>query len=112
METTFYNNSGIYDFYLKSLGHKFENSFPLSFHRHTLNESIFFSQLSNNSIIGFSVEKMSVLIQSSLENFHSKRINEIFVDENVLYSCSNDSSVKIWDLNSNKIIKTFKSFVY
>ena len=112
METTLNNNSGIYDFDIKSLGPKFENSFPLSFQRSPFNQSIFFSQLSNNSIIGFSIEKMSILFQNSLEDYHTKRINEIFVDDNVLYSCSNDSSVKLWDLNSNKLIKTFRSFLH
>lgn len=43
------------------------------------------------------------------ENKHTKRINDIFIDENVLYTCSNDASCRLYDLKTNKLIKSFKS---
>lgn len=99
----------IYDFYLQSLGDKYQSAFPLSFYREQRTNSCFFSQLTNNSIISFNLDQGSLQITGIVEDPHEKRINEIFVEENVLFSCSNDSTVKLWDLNANKPIKTFKS---
>jgi len=41
------------------------------------------------------------------ENVHKKRINEVFIENSILYSCSNDGSVRLFDIKSNKIIKRF-----
>lgn len=97
------------DFYLETIGEKYCNAFPLSIHSYNLKNSCFFSQLTNNSVISYTIEKGSIEILNLIDNLHDKRINEIFVDENVLFSCSNDCTVKLWDLNSNKLIKAFKS---
>jgi WD40 repeat protein len=45
---------------------------------------------------------------SLMEDMHKKRINDIVIEDKVLFSCSNDGSVKIFDLNSNKQIKKFQ----
>ena len=92
---------------LNELGNIYEASFPLSFFPLD-KEPLVFSALSNNYIIGFDYGKGGMNIICSLKN-HERRINEIFIYENVLYSCSNDSTVCVWDLNSNKLIRTFKS---
>lgn len=102
-------NPEIYDFYLQTLGEKYQSAFPLSFYRDQIRKSCFFSQLTNNSIISFDLDQGSLQITGIFEDSHDKRINEIFVEENVLFSCSNDSNVKLWDLNTNKLIKSFKS---
>ncbi|EAR88171.2 WD domain, G-beta repeat protein (macronuclear) [Tetrahymena thermophila SB210] len=41
------------------------------------------------------------------ENKHTKRINDIFINENVLYTCSNDKQCRLYDLKANKLIKAF-----
>ena len=43
------------------------------------------------------------------ENFHKKRINEVLAEGPVLYSCSNDGSVVLFDLNANRLIKKFQT---
>ena len=40
---------------------------------------------------------------------HKKRINDILIDSNVLISCSNDKTVKLFDLSANKPIKSFNT---
>ena len=99
-------NPEVYDFYLQTLGEKYQNTFPLSFHQ---KNKAFFSQLTNNSIISYVFDQGALQIINMIDDIHEKRINEIFVDENVLFSCSNDSTIKLWDLNTNKLIKAFKS---
>jgi len=81
----------------------------MSLQRNPMNQSFFHSQLSNNALFSFSIGEGAIKSESLINQAHEKRINEIFVDENVLYSCSNDSTVKLWDLNTNKMIKSFKS---
>ena len=100
------------DFSINSLGEAYSNSFALSFQKSPLKTNDFYMNLSNNSIIGLSIENGgSMRLLNKLENVHDKRINEILIDDNnVLYSCSNDFTVKLFDLNSNKPIKVFKSF--
>lgn len=41
------------------------------------------------------------------EDMHKKRIYEIFAQDKILYSCSGDGTAKIFDMNSNKLIKKF-----
>lgn len=95
---------------LNDLGNIYETSFPLSFFNFD-KEPLIFSALSNNYIIGLDYGKGGLNLICSLKN-HERRINEMFIYENVLYSCSNDSTICIWDLNSNKLIKTFKSSLF
>ena len=52
-----------------------------------------------NLIFNFLYKGISLL--NKLENCHEKRINEIMVDENILYTCSNDFTVKLWDIRNN-----------
>lgn len=102
------HDSILCDFSLKSINESFSNTFSMSIKQNPQNPSYFHSQLSNNSLISLSVGE-GIKAEAIIDNAHDKRINEIFADENVIYSCSNDCSVKMWDMNSNKLIKAFKS---
>lgn len=94
------------------LRYTLENSnagFPFQICFSDLHPNIFASSFSNNSVAFFDVGKGSLIRSFSLEGLHEKRINEIFIDESVLFSASNDGSVKLTDIRENKLIKTFKS---
>lgn len=92
---------------LSTLGENYKNTFPFSFFIQP-ETNFLFSSLSNNYISIFDLNKGNFNLINSIMP-HTKRINEIFVQENVLFSCSNDFTVTLWDLNSNKLIKNFKS---
>jgi len=44
-----------------------------------------------------------------ISKHHEKRINDSWIDENVLYSCSNDGSIQLLDLKSNQLIHRFNT---
>lgn len=46
---------------------------------------------------------------SRFENVHRKRINEIRMEGSVLYSCSNDGAVRLFDVKGNRLIKQFNT---
>lgn len=51
---------------------------------------------------------IGLTLLAKLDKCHDKRINEILISDNVLYTCSNDFTVKLWDIRDNfKLIHKF-----
>jgi len=61
--------------------------------------SILASALSDCSILCLDLNTMKSVCH--IPDAHAKRINEVFWNENWLYTCSNDGSIKVWDVRSN-----------
>jgi len=73
-------------------------------------QNTIFGALSTYEVAYFTLSSAGVVTYGGLiDTKHSKRINDIFVDEDVLYTCSNDNSCHLFDLKGNKLIKSFKS---
>lgn len=64
--------------------------------------------LSNLSIGVYQITPSGLNEVKIIKNAHEKRINDIVLHNNILYSCSNDSAIKIWDLSNYSTIKSFK----
>ena len=62
-------------------------------------QSILAAALSDCSILCLDLNTMQSVCH--IPDAHDKRINEVFWNENRLYTCSNDGSIKIWDARSN-----------
>ena len=60
----------------------------------------------NNHIYLLSQELKELQV---MNHHHQKRINDILISEDILFSCSNDGRVKLFDLKSNSLIHEFKS---
>lgn len=63
-------------------------------------QGILLASLSDYSILCLDINTMKCL--QHIPQAHGKRINDLCVNENMLYTCSNDGTVKVWDLKSNK----------
>jgi len=73
-------------------------------------QNTIFGALSTYEVAYFTLNSAGVVTYGGLlDTKHNKRINDIFVDEDVLYTCSNDNSCHLFDLKGNKLIKSFKS---
>lgn len=62
--------------------------------------SILVSALSDCSILCLDLNTMKSV--AHIPQAHAKRINEVFWNEKSLYTCSNDGSLKVWDIRSDK----------
>lgn len=60
--------------------------------------SLLFSALSDYSIACLDLNTMRCAHQ--IPAAHTKRINGLYINENLLYTCSNDGLIKVWDLRS------------
>lgn len=61
---------------------------------------VLLSSLSDCSILTLDLETMKSI--HHIPQAHEKRINGLHLDNNVLYTCSNDGTIKVWDLKSEK----------
>jgi len=61
--------------------------------------SILISALSDCSLLCLDLNTMKSV--SNIPQAHAKRINEVFWNEKMLYTCSNDGSLKVWDIRSD-----------
>jgi WD40 repeat protein len=69
------------------------------------------SALSDYSLLVVDLNTMKSI--KHIPNAHKKRINDIHATENLLYSCSNDGTVKVWDIKGEKKpIAEFKGIIY
>jgi len=63
-------------------------------------QGILLASLSDCSILCLDLNTMKCL--KHIPQAHGKRINDLCVNENILYTCSNDGTLKVWDLKSDK----------
>lgn len=69
---------------------------------------IILSALSDYSLLFLDANTMKSI--NHIPEAHMKRINGLHFSENVLYTCSNDGSIKVWDIKAgNSPVAQFKS---
>lgn len=63
-------------------------------------QGILLASLSDCSILCLDINTMKCLYH--IPQAHAKRINDICANGNIVYTASNDGTVKVWDLKADK----------
>ncbi len=68
----------------------------------TIQNNILISQLNNNICVEGYKDEIVIL------RGHSETINDAILKDDMLISCANDGTIKIWDLNKETLLKSYK----
>ena len=80
-------------------------NYPITSKLHDNNQYLI-SALSNYGLSILDVNSFKII--GNIPLAHEKRINDIFIDENCIYTCSNDGTIKLWDLRDLGLKATLK----
>jgi WD40 repeat protein len=80
--------------------------YPISFHLSN-NRQFLLSPISNFSYVYLDTNTFKII--GSINGAHEKKINDMFLDDKMIYSASNDGTLKIWDARDLKLQNTLKA---
>ncbi|KRW99756.1 WD40-repeat-containing domain [Pseudocohnilembus persalinus] len=86
---------------------KYEISWPLNFIL-SPDKQLAYMAMSDRNINIYQIHNQGITQVGEIKQAHEKKINQLIIEDNMLFSCSNDGTVKIWDASNYKQIDSLK----